>query len=390
MTFDELTEPLTVDECKAAIYATLAAAGTDVTVWKPGAVTRAIITGVAIVLAAFSRLQVAIAKSGFIDLATGDWLTLVALYVYGVTRDTGSFATGIIDVDNSSGSTYSGDADDLVFLNSTTGKTYRNTGVFSIVGGANNYEIAVRADELGTGSTASAGQINALVTTLLGVTVTNDVAIVGTDAESDASLRARCREKLGSLSPNGAKDAYAYFAKTTKRADGSSIGVTRVRAVGDGLGTVSVYVATASGGVTGTAGDPATDLGAINQAIQLNVVPLGVTATVATAVVKEIDVNYDIWLKDTVGVTEAEAETKINAALTAYFASVPIGGEVISPATGKVYKSAIEAVIGRVFPDHTVRIDVDVPLADVSIATNEAPVGDDYGVNVVFVPAVGT
>ncbi len=389
MTLDELTEPLTVDEAKTAIYDALEAVGVDTTTWKPGAPTRTIIAGVAIVLAAFSRLQADIAKSGFLDTAAGDWLTLVAKYVYGVERDTGSFATGTVTLTNSGGGVYPVDPDDLVFLNSSSGKTYRNTAPFT-VGAMSTLDVSVRADEIGSASNATATEIDTLVTTLIGVTVTNDAAILGNDAETDEALRTRCREKLGSLSPNGAKDAYAYFARTTKGADGESLGVTRVKAVGTGTGLVEVYIATDSGEVTGDANDPETPLGAINAAIQLNVVPLAVTATVASATPKEIDVNYDVWLKDTVGYDEDEAEELINDALAEYFASVPIGGEVISPAAGKVYKSAITAVIGGVFPDHVVRVDVDVPLADVAIDEDEAPVMGTPGVNVVFVPGVGT
>ena len=75
---DDLTTPLTVDECKAAIYATIEARGTSTTAWEPGAVARTIIAGVSIVLAAMSVLIALIAKSGFLSLSEGDWLTVVA------------------------------------------------------------------------------------------------------------------------------------------------------------------------------------------------------------------------------------------------------------------------------------------------------------------------
>ena len=59
----ELTTPLTADEVEAALYAALAARGAKTTAWKPGAVVRTIIAGVAIVLAAFSSLVAAIVSS---------------------------------------------------------------------------------------------------------------------------------------------------------------------------------------------------------------------------------------------------------------------------------------------------------------------------------------
>ena len=99
----------------------IAATGTKTTNWKPGAVVRTIVAVLAFVLAAFSVLTSLLAKSGFLELSSGAWLTLVARYVYGVERDTGSFATGFVTLDNAGGGVYSGDPDDLLFTNPTTG-----------------------------------------------------------------------------------------------------------------------------------------------------------------------------------------------------------------------------------------------------------------------------
>ena len=177
---------------------------------------RTIIAALAIILAAFSELQAAIAKGGFLDLAEGAWLTLLARYTYGVERDPGSFAAGPVLVTNSTGNIYSGDPGDLVFLNSATSKTYRNTEAFTIGALATNVSIAVEAIELGIASTSLAGDINQLVTPLLGVAVANPSALVGADEETDALLRERCRLSLGALSPNGPRDAYAYFARSAR------------------------------------------------------------------------------------------------------------------------------------------------------------------------------
>src|SRR5262249_16618862 len=140
----------------------------------------------------------------------------------------GSFATGSITASNSTGFSYSGGAGDLVVLDSVTQKTYRNTAPFSIGSMATGVVIPIQAVELGTGSNAAAGDIDTLVTVLAGVTITNPAALVGADPEDDVALALRCKEKTGTLSPNGPRDAYAYFARSATRADGSAIGVTRV------------------------------------------------------------------------------------------------------------------------------------------------------------------
>ena len=282
-TLDELTRALTVDEIKTAIYDVLAGYGVATTGWKPGAVVRTMIAGAAIVLAALSSLIALVARSGFLELSSGPWLTLVARYIYDTERSEGTFASGPVLASNSTGAVYSLDPGDLILSNTTTGATYRNTAAVVIGSMASNVEVAVVADQLGSDGTAQVGEIDALVTPLLGVTVTNAAAIVGTDEQSDTSLRSAAQERAGALSPDGPSDAYRYFARTAVRADGTAIGVTRIKVTPNGTGGVDVLVATATGGVTGTQGNPATDLGAVFANVEANAVPLGVTLTVASA-----------------------------------------------------------------------------------------------------------
>lgn len=367
-TLAELVTPMTVEEAKAAIYDALAAKGIKTTTWKAGAVTRTIIACVAIVLAAFSSLQALIAKGGFLETAEGTWLDQVALYVYDVTRSPGSFASGTLTFDNAGGGIYSGGVGDLVVRSSTTNKTYRNTEAFSIGALATGVEIPFAAEELGSDSTAPAGTIDELVTTLSGVSVTNATALVGTDVESDVDLRVRCKAKIGVISPRGAADAYDYVARSAVASDGRPIGVTRVRTIPDGTGGLDVYVATASGAVTGTDTDPDTDLGAVAAAIWETCEPLCVEATVASATTKTIAVTYEQWVRGADGVRPVDIEPLVATALAEYLAQVPIGGD-----GGYVRVSALAAVIGAARSD-TTRVVVTVPAADVVIATAEAPV----------------
>lgn len=381
MTLDELTTPMTVAEAKTAIYDALAAKGVRTTSWKPGAVVRTIIACVAIVLAAFSRLQALIAKGGFLETAEDVWLDQVALYVYGVTRSPGTFASGNLTFNNAGGGVYSGGIGDLVVRSSTTNKTYRNSAPFSIGALATGVVIPFTATELGADSTAPAGTIDTLVTTLSGVTCTNAAALVGTDEESDPDLKVRCRAKLGTLSPNGARSAYEYIARSAVASDGSPIGVTRVRTIPDGVGGVDVYVATATGGVTGTDTDPLTDLGAVAAAIWTQCEPLCIEATVQSASPVTIAVSYELWVRGLDGVRSTDIAPLVNEALATYLSQVPIGGD-----GGFVRVSAIAAVIGAVRPD-TTRVAVTLPAADVPITASQAPVA---GVTTVIAIHVGS
>ena len=368
---DDLTTPLTVDECKAAIYATIEARGTSTTAWEPGAVARTIIAGVSIVLAAMSVLIALIAKSGFLSLSEGDWLTVVAREIYSTTRIEAVFATGTVTIDNASGNVYSIAAGDLILLNTTTGATYRNTATVNIGSAETGVSAAVQADQQGSAGTAAAGQIDDLVTAYLGLSVTNEAAIIGTDAESDPALVERAQEQVGSLSPNGPGDAYSYFAKGAVR-DGTSVGVTRVKATPDGNGSVDVLVATAVGAVTGDWDDPDTDLGAVHLAMELNAVPLGVTLSTASATATTVNVVAELWIDERLADDDDAITASVMARLTTLMATTPIGGVVIPPAGGKLYLQAIEAAISAAVSGYLVDLEVTTPAADASVTSTHA------------------
>lgn len=369
---DDLTTPVTRAEVEASIYQMLSLIGVNTTSWKPGSVVRTMIAAVSIVLSAFSTLQASIARSGFLELSSGDWLTLVAYYVYGVTRIAATFATGQVTLVNSGGGVYSGSVGDLIFSNPTTGKTYRNTAPFT-VGALATVTLAIQATEQGAASTSSPGAINTMTTPLLGVTCSNALAVVGADAELDPSLRARCSEKLGSLSPFGPWDAYAFAVRNATRADGTSLGITRFRLTKDGSGNVYVYLATDSGTVPGTVGDLTTDLGIADEAIQQLSAPLAVTAHTLNATPHSIAITYEVWMYNTSGSTPTQVQNTIATALGSFMKSQPIGGNVISPAAGKVFVDAIRTVIAATFPE-IFHVAVTLPASDVTLSITEVPV----------------
>lgn len=375
-TLDELTTPLTVAEIQQAIYDAIEALGVKTTSWKPGAVARTIIAGASIVLAGFSLLQQRIAQSGFLELAVGDWLTVVAKEVYNVDRDVGSFAAGECTLDNTGGGVFAPGIGDVIALNTTTGKTYRNTAAFTLAAFETGKIVPFEAIEIGADSTAAPADIDALETVLLGVTITNVSAIVGKDPESDADLRVRCLAKTGTLSPNGPADAYRFLALSAETDSGASAGVTRVTTVPDGAGGVTVYVATATGPVTGSIGDTTTPLGAVDEAIQTKATPLAVTSTTVSAIAAPIAVTYEIWLRSAIGLTVSEIGDAVSLALSNFLSTQPIGG---SSKTGSapffVFVESLEAVIAEaVGTANLISLEVTAPAADVAIAANEAAV----------------
>lgn len=367
MILSDLIKPFTSAEMIEKFYAAAAARGLPTTSWKSGAVVRTIFAAFGIVSAAFSDAQAKIAAAGFLALSSAGWLTLIARYVYNVERDEGSFATGNVTLNNTAGGVYSLAAGDLVVRNPTTQKTYRNTASISIGAFQTGIVAPIQAIELGSASTSPATTITAFDTPLIGVNVSNPAAVVGNDAEDDPTLITRCLEKTGVASPNGPQDAYGFFARSAKRPDGISIGVKRATTSADGVGNVFVWVAGDSGDT-----DPG-DVALIQTILQENVQPHAVTATVFSATPKLIAVTYELWVRDTTALTDLQIEAQVEARIRAFLSSRPIGGDVISPSAGKVYKNAIVAIIGDTIPD-TVRVDVTLPAGDTACLFADAPV----------------
>jgi hypothetical protein len=378
ITLAQLTTPLTADEVKTAIYAGIEALGISTTDWKPGAPTRTMIAVTCVVIAALSQLVALIAGNGFLSTSFGAWLEVLAREVYNVVKGSGSFASGSISATNASGFAYAGGAGDLVVRNPTTQKTYASIAPWAIAPFAVGVVIPVRATEIGSASTSAPGAISALVTALAGVTVTNPAAVVGSDPPSDPQIKQQCLDKTASLSPNGAPGAYRFVATTaTRLADGSAIGVTRVRLIPDGVFGIDGYFADGSGTIAGP------DLTRVDDLLQTQTVPEGITLRSHAATALPIAVTWTHWIRNTSGLTSAQILQIEKDAITAYLANVPIAGETLGgPAPGKVYVSALEGVISRAVdiavkntgPTLTIRVDVSVPAADVVVTATQAPV----------------
>ncbi len=359
-----------ITETKAALYARgLAVAdalGISTTSWAAGDPTRSLYHFVAEGLEALEVNVAGYMASGFLDHAEGDWLTILAEQVYRVTRVEATFATVTIKLTNAGGGLYVVEDGDVVVKDSTGGMTYTNTEGGTLASGAGEeLELSFTADLAGSDGTAAAGDIDTLVTTMLDVTCTNDLAAVGLDAESDADLRTRCRAKLGMLSAAGPRDAYNFVVRSSDLTGVSDI--TRSRTVGDTTtGVVTVYVASASGAAAGAS------VTAAQAAVEEWAAPVCITPTVTNASVVSVPVTYEIWMYDSVGELTADIEAAIETALGVMFAGRPIGGDVISPATtGKLYQSLITSTIKAVYPSDTFRVVVTAPAGDTALTIGQ-------------------
>lgn len=290
--------------------------GLPVDSWRAGDPTRSIYLYLAEVLESLEQANAEYIRAGFLSTATGDWLTVLALEVYGVTRIEATFAACTITLDNGGGGNYPLDeVGEWTFKNSVTNKTYHSisTGVVLAPGGSITIDII--ADEAGSDSSVGVGEIDEIVTTLLGVAIDDNTAGVGVDQQSKESLKEQCTDTLGALSPNGPADAYEYVARNPDLTLAPAI--TKAKSSGDNAtGTATCHVATAAGVPS------APDVVLVQTAFDKWATPLGFAATAVAASGVTTAVTINITGASLPVTAQADAE----AAILAHFASINIAG----------------------------------------------------------------
>lgn len=334
LSLDELISTQTSDEIKAGIYSTLETEGIATTSWQSGSPLRTIIALVSELFGITGSLVVLGIKLGFLDFAEGDWLRLLATSMYDVTPIEATFASTDVTIDNGGGGLYIFDPGDVVFKNSTTGKTYTNAGAFTVNPLETGVVTNVRALEIGTDSNAAPGQIDSFVTTFLGLTVTNAFSAVAVDAESDVALRQRCRDSLGALSPNGPRSAYDYVAKTPELNGGVTITRTKILTP-PGDGTLTLVIAGPAGAVSGG------DVALVQDGIDNHATPETVTVTVESADSLALTIVTDVYVSTSANMVDSEWQDLIKAKLLGYVPTIPIGGIELTPGVGQILWRAI-------------------------------------------------
>ena len=360
MNLDELITPITEDQALETFLSTLETLGVPARSWRKASGPRAFLRVAARTFSGYSQLIAAITRGGFLDYATGHWLTLLARYVYGVERIAATFASGVVTFTNTGGGVFNEPIGQVTALWTLGRKGYVNTEAVVLGVGA-SASFAFQAIEAGSASSVPAAQIDALETVLTNVTVSNLVALVGRDAEDDATLRQRCRERLASLSPNGPRGAYADAVRSSVRLDGSPVDINRVRiSPASSTGTVTVTVA-APGGVP-----VASDLTAIRLRIDTIARPDSVRVDVGAASSLLVARTLIIWARAAPGLTEAMVKAPVDLALIALGRDWPIGG--IAKTVGGVGYLYADAVKGVVKAAHSAIFDVDGFDADQALA----------------------
>ncbi len=321
VSFAELLVPLSGAQVKRTLVSTLQTLGVPANQWKSGGSPDTILTTTAYTFAAFLGFLSQGLGAGFLETASGNWLTLLAQSVYGVKRIQASFATGALTLTNSGGGVYTYSANQATFADPTSGAQYTNSSSFTLNGGA-TITIPITATVAGSASSATVGTITQLVSSMLGVTCTNPSSLVGLDAMGDPELRQLCMNALGAMSVRGPRSAYAYAIQVaTNPVTGAPVNINRWWiSPASHAGVVTVYVASPSG-----AADPL-DVSGIATSIEQVARPDGVTVVVQSAATLTYSATLTVWCLSAQGLQKSAVQTAVNNAISNYFANYPIGG----------------------------------------------------------------
>jgi hypothetical protein len=300
-------------------------------------------------------------KGGFLSTAEGDWLKVHAEEVYGVEPEDASFSTPTVTLANVGGGIYELDPGGLTVRCSATGVTFHNTNNPGTLSGSTSQTYELVADVQGSDGTVAIDDIDQIVSpAMFSVSITGSTAAVGVDEQSPEAIRVECSATLGALSAAGPKDAYESVCLDAEKTGTDEI--TRARTAGDTTdGTVTVYVASATGAVSGPSVTAAQD------ACVTWAEPIGFEVTVASSVALVVDVEIEVSGDAVPSDVEGQGTIKLGT----LFASLPIcdaDGELLAVSlfVSEIHSIAAQPAIRKVT--------VISPAADVTLAEGEVPV----------------
>ncbi len=343
ITLAEILTPSTEEEALATCLEILDSLGFTATSWQSGSRQRTVVQMFARVYAAFTVTIASLASMGLNETASGDWLTLFSASHYDNTRRAAVKTQGAVVLTASSAAPgpFTIAIGQLVFADVSNGYTYRNT-TGGTLNASGTLSVSVEAETAGANRDVAGSTITIMKTPLAGVTCNNAADWItrnGSDLETDSALRERNRSKWGTLgiAPG---TAYQYYA---------AMGHESVRRVWvddtnpRGPGTLDIYLAGDSGAVAGSVvtavtaymdgtADGVDRTGSATDLLVASAANLTVSVTGTVYLLKQYDT--------------AATRTAINAAIEAFFKTVPIGGtRIVDGGLGSLRFGALAAAI---------------------------------------------
>lgn len=263
-------------------------------------------------------------------VSSGGLVKITTATAHGLTTDDVVYVTGILGTTEANGAWYVTvvDADEFTLQGSIFANAYVSGGAVYLP-----TVTTVTADIAGSASGSFDGTgalalhtVTEAVTSLIDVEVDNPATYVGTDTESNTALAARAKLRLQSVTTNGARGAYEYYALSAVTFAPLldpplelSTPITRVLAVEDlATGHVFVFLANAAGVPSND------DVTATNGVLQSYARPLGITLETDAATAVNVAVVLNVYLPAAYA-TDANKAILVTA-VQSYFRLLDLGG----------------------------------------------------------------
>lgn len=342
----QLLQPRTRDQVMAALISFLQAKGYPPSDWIEGSVQRTLVELQAAGLADLEALRLEIARGGFLDTATGDYLDLLGQSAYALARKQATFARQTFRLTAQAGfGPYSIQPGQL-WVGNAAGLRFNNLDGGTLpLGGTLDLEF--RAESPGAAYNLPLGSGTIMFTPLPGVTIVNTAVLeAAIDKESDAAFRERCRLRWGELGYGATRAAYESWALS------STPSITKVRVLDNnprGQGTVDVVV-------WGEGGLGSGAVAAADAYIQQR---KPVTANVQVYAATQVNIAITATIRLKAGfLTQVQAE--VASRLAAFQQSLPIGAIV--------YRSAL---VEALFVANVLDVALTAPPADQTLTPTQ-------------------
>lgn len=348
MTWVVLISTITSAELQAAMLAAMTAAGLPTTSWTKDGFWQNLVNWIAFLLRIQYSLLRDVAMNSFLSTATGQGLIDLGEGTYGTPYRNETFANGSVRLLNASGLPLDEVVEAISFaLVADPSITYKNSTVVYALNG-DEVDVSIVCDVAGTIGNAAAGTAPAntieLVTTLTGVSVVSNTAIVGQDKQDPDAYRVLASKQAAAASTSEG-NKYEWYALNTNTdgtvaevGDGKTrCNINRVKvSFEDAEGRVYVTLASPSGAVD--AGEYTTTIGVLTQYALTN--PGILIGANATPVSVAIDATIELQKgSSTTGVADA-----IEAYVLAWFASID---NTIGSDDGALTLDELRLLIGR-------------------------------------------
>jgi hypothetical protein len=356
--FSVLVQPSSTAIVLQVIVNSLVAMGIRADLWPKEGAAYSCMNAVAAIFAAFINVTVIPAiKSGLLPTSAGNWLTWLALYMYGVSKILATFGTGQITLTNNGGGNFAIPAFGAIFKNQYTGATYTNTVAIALAPGPGTTQtLSIQATMAGASSNANPSDIsgaNAIASPqMANVTANNLVSVVGTNDQTDESLRLACWNSIAANSAYGPRSSYGYAIQTALNSVTSApVNINRYQLLGgSGAGSHTGQLILGLASPAG-APDPNDVTGVANNIEGIARAPGTQITVLAAGTVPDTD-TLTVYVAKAPTLLSSTIQAAIQAALATFFSSPtanPIGGVTVLGQNG-IFGEAVAAVCNAAWP----------------------------------------